>query len=134
MVIDTSAIVAILQDEPERALFIEAIEAADGRAMSTATFVEASLVIDARFGLEGVRDLDLFIEKAGIELVPVDHEHAREARRAYSRFGRGRHPAGLNVGDCFAYALAIVANEPLLFKGDDFGRTDVLPARGGGDR
>lgn len=127
MVIDTSALLAILLDEPERRTFNEAFEAADSRVMSAATFVEISIVIESRFGAEGLRDLDLFLERAGIELVPVDIEHAYLARRAFSRFGKGRHPAGLNYGDCFAYALAMIREEPLLYKGDDFGQTDITP-------
>lgn len=125
MVIDTSALVTILQGEPERRQFIEAIEAADTRLMSVATFVEISIVIEARHGAEGVRDLDHFINRAGIELVAVDAEQGVTARGAFGRFGKGRHPAGLNYGDCFAYALAILRGEPLLFKGGDFGHTDV---------
>ncbi|HEY0511974.1 MAG TPA: type II toxin-antitoxin system VapC family toxin [Thermoanaerobaculia bacterium] len=128
MVVDTSALLAILLDEPERRTFNEAIEAAESRRMSAATFVEVSIVIESRFGAEGVRDLDLFIERAGIGLTPVDAEQAQMARRAYSQFGKGRHRAGLNYGDCFAYALAMVLGEPLLYKGDDFGRTDVVPS------
>jgi ribonuclease VapC len=125
MVIDTSALVAILQREPERRAFIEAIEAADARLMSVATFVEISIVIEARHGSEGLRDLDHFISRAGIELVSVDTEHGEVARTAFSRFGKGRHRAGLNCGDCFSYALAIVTEEPLLVKGDDLVHTDV---------
>lgn len=125
MVIDTSALLAILLDEPERRSFNEAIAAASSRVMSTATFVEASIVLESRFGAEGVRDLDLFVERAGIELAAVDEDQARMARRAFSRFGKGRHPAGLNYGDCFAYALATVLGEPLLYKGNDFSQTDV---------
>ena len=127
MVIDTSALLAVLQDEPERSRFNEAIEAADSRMMSTATFVEVSIVIESRYGGEGLRDLDLFIDRAGIELVALDVEQAKVARQAYSRFGKGRHAAGLNYGDCFAYALANVLGQPLLYKGDDFPRTDVTP-------
>ena len=126
MVIDTSALLAILQNEPERRAFNEAIEAADTRAVSVATFVEASIVIEARYGAEGVRDLDLFIERAGIELVEVSVVEGRAARRAYARYGKGHHAAGLNFGDCFAYALATERGEPLLFKGTDFSKTDVL--------
>ena len=126
MVVHTSALLAILQDEPERRAFNEAIEASDVRVMSVANFVETSIVIEARYGADGVRDLDLFIERAGIELVEVTVAHAQEARRAFSRFGKGRHAAGLNFGDCFAYALAVERDEPLLFKGDDFARTDVF--------
>lgn len=125
MVVDTSALVAILSDEPERRAFIEAIEAADVRLMSAATFVEASIVVEARYGPEGLRLFDLFVERAGIDLVDLDEEQAREARRAFSTYGKDRHPAGLNFGDCFAYALAIGFGEPLLFKGQDFSQTDV---------
>jgi ribonuclease VapC len=125
MVIDTSALLAILQDEPERRAFNEALEAADSRVMSVASFVETSIVIEVRYGAEGLRDLDLFLDRAGIELALVDVEQAREARLAFSRFGKGRHPAGLNYGDCFAYALAKVRREPLLFKGADFSQTDA---------
>lgn len=127
MVIDTSAILAILLDEPERRQFNEAIEAAESRVMSAAIFVEASIVIETRFGAEGLRDLDLFLERAGIEIVAVDSEQAHAARRAYSRFGKGRHRAGLNYGDCFSYALAMVLGEPLLYKGEDFRLTEITP-------
>lgn len=125
MVINTSALMAILADEPERPAFVAAIEAADTRLISVATLVEISIVLETRHGAEGPRQLDLFIDRAGIEIVPVDVQQAREARRAFSRFGKGRHAAGLNFGDCFAYALAITTGEPLLFKGGDFSRTDV---------
>jgi len=128
MVIDTSALLAIIQDEPERRRFNEAIEAASSRVMSVASFVEISIVVESRYGAAGLRDLDLFVDRAGIELVPVDVEQGKMARRAFSRFGKGRHPAGLNYGDCFAYALATHRGEPLLFKGDDFSRTDVAPS------
>jgi ribonuclease VapC len=127
VIIDTSALVAILQDEPERHAFTEAIESAETRRVSAATFVECSIVIDARYGAEGLRALDRLIDIAGIETVPVDERQARAAREAYFRFGKGRHQAGLNFGDCFAYALAVVLGEPLLFKGGDFALTDVVP-------
>ena len=126
MVIDTSALLAILQDEPERRAFNEAIEAADTRTMSMANFVEASIVIESRYGAEGIRDLDLFIERAAIELVDVTLAQGHAARRAFARYGKGRHPAGLNFGDCFAYALATDRGEPLLFTGGDFDQTDVF--------
>ncbi|MDE0371990.1 MAG: type II toxin-antitoxin system VapC family toxin [Rhodospirillales bacterium] len=125
MVIDTSALVAILQDEPERGAFNEAIEAADRRSMSVVSFVEASTILETRFGPDGVRALDLVIAKADIELVPVDAEQAHAARTAFRAYGKRRHPAGLNLGDCFAYALARTLGEPLLFKGSDFSLTDV---------
>ena len=125
MVIDTSALVAILQDEPERSAFNQVIEAADTLTLSVASFLEASIVIESRRGPDGVRDLDLLIAKAGIELVPVDADQAYIARTAFRTYGKGRHRAGLNFGDCFAYALARTSGEPLLFKGSDFPLTDI---------
>ncbi|MGH8208539.1 MAG: type II toxin-antitoxin system VapC family toxin [Steroidobacteraceae bacterium] len=125
MVLDTSVILAILQDEPERRKFNEAIEAAESRSLSTASFVECSMILESRYGADGVRDLDLFIAKAQVTLVPVDAEQADLARRAFRRYGKGRHPAGLNFGDCFSYALAQALDEPLLCKGNDFPQTDV---------
>lgn len=134
MVIDTSAILAILQDEPERRAFNEAIEAAATRSISVANWFEVSMVIETRNGAEGVRDLDIFFDRAAIGIVPVDLEQGKAARRAFSRFGKGRHPAGLNYGDCFAYALATQLGEPLLFKGDDFGKTDITAASASSSR
>ena len=125
MVVDTSALLAILQDEPERRAFNERLESSDVRLLSVASFVETSSVLEARHGAEGVRDLDLFLERAAIELVGVTPAHGRIARRAYAAYGKGRHQAGLNFGDCFAYALAVERSEPLLFKGEDFTHTDV---------
>ena len=125
MVIDTSAVLAILQREPERRTYLEAIEAADTLRMSVASYVEGSIVIESRYGPEGLRDFDRLISRAGIELVPVDEEQGQLARSAFSRFGKGRHRAGLNYGDCFSYAAAISLGEPLLCKGDDFIHTDV---------
>jgi ribonuclease VapC len=133
MVIDPSALLAILLDEPERPVFNQMIEGADTRWMSTATFVETSIVIEARHGSDGLRDLDLLLERADIKLIPVDGEQARAARHAWSQFGKGRHQAALNYGDCFSYALARTSDQPLLFKGDDFGRTDVIVAEPGAD-
>jgi ribonuclease VapC len=128
MVIDTSALLAILLDEPERAAFVRAIERDPVRTMSVATFVECSLVLDARFGPEGVRDLDLLVARAQVSLVPVDVDQAYVARQAFRRYGKGRHAAALNYGDCFAYALSRTLAEPLLFKGGDFALTDVEAA------
>jgi ribonuclease VapC len=125
MVIDTSALVAILQRETGTRDFLEAIEAAASTRMSVASFVETSIVIESKYGVEGLRDLDRFIARAGIELIPVDSEQGQLARSAFSRFGKGRHRAGLNYGDCFSYAAAISSGEPLLCKGDDFIHTDV---------
>jgi ribonuclease VapC len=125
MVVDTSAILAILQGEPERRNFIQAVESADVVRISVASFVEISIVIESRYGAEGLRDLDRFISRASIELVSVDQQQGLLARSAFSRFGKGRHRAGLNYGDCFAYAAAIHLGEPLLCKGDEFIHTDV---------
>lgn len=125
MVIDTSAIMAILQDEPEQELFVKAIDSMDSRAMSAVTLVEASMLTLSRRGDEGTRALDLFLAKAQIDIYPVDTEQAYLARRAFREFGKGRHPAKLNFGDCFSYALAQTLGEPLLFKGSDFTKTDV---------
>jgi len=125
MVLDTSALLAILRDEPERPAFNQAIEAAEARVLSVANYVEVSIVLEARHGAEGLRELDRFIERAGIERVGVDVAQAKLARDAFSRFGKGRHPAALNYGDCFAYALARTLEQPLLFKGDDFSKTDL---------
>jgi len=94
--------------------------------MSVANFVETSIVIEARFGYDGVRDLDLFLSTANIKLVSVDIDQARVARNAFRQFGKGRHPAKLNYGDCFSYALAKITDLPLLFKGNDFSKTDIL--------
>jgi ribonuclease VapC len=125
MVIDTSAIMAILQDEPERRRFSEALESSDIRSLSAASFVETSMIVESRYGSDGVRDLDLLLSKAAIILEPVDAEQAHLARQGFRQYGKGRHPAGLNFGDCFSYALARFAAEPLLFKGKDFSLTDV---------
>lgn len=125
MVIDTSAIVAILFDEPERRKLTEAVEADPKRLLSASNLLECALVVEARHGDAGGRELDLLLHRAAIETVSVTAEHAELARRAWRRYGRGKHPAGLNFGDCFAYALAASAAEPLLYLGDDFSRTDI---------
>jgi ribonuclease VapC len=125
MMVETSALLAIFQRESERRSFIEAIEFADLVRMSVASFVETSIVIESRYGTEGLHELDRFISRANIKLIPVDQEQAQLARSAFSRFGKGRHRAGLNYGDCFSYAAAISLGEPLLCKGDDFIHTDV---------
>ena len=128
MVIDTSALVAMLTDEPEAARFEAAVAADPVRMMSTASYLEAAIVIEARFGEPGGRELDLWLHRAGVELVAVGADQAETARTAYRRFGKGRHRAGLNFGDCFAYALAKIGGQPLLYKGDDFARTDIVAA------
>ncbi len=125
MVLDTSALLALLLDEPEAEAYRVALEEDDTRLVSAATLLEAAIVIETRTGDAGGRELDLLLHKAGIAVVAVDADQIAEARRAYRRFGRGRHVAGLNFGDVFAYALARSAGEPLLFKGEDFSKTDV---------
>jgi Uncharacterized protein conserved in bacteria len=128
MVIDTSALVAILADEPEREAFVVAIERDEVRLLSAASFLEAGIVIRTRYGSSGLIDLERLLQVAAVEVLPVDAEQARIALKAFEQYGKGRHPAALNYGDCFAYALAIASSEPLLFKGDDFSRTDVRVA------
>ena len=125
MVLDTSALVALLLDEPEAEDFRAAVEEDTTRLVSAATLLETALIIESRKGEPGGRELDALIQKADIVVVAVDAEHVSEARKAYRRFGKGRHTAGLNFGDVFAYALARTSGEPLLFKGDDFAKTDI---------
>jgi ribonuclease VapC len=128
MVIDSSAVLAILQNEPERHAFNEAIASANQRSLSAASLVELSIVIGARYGADGQADLDLFLNIAEIEIVSVNRGQAELARVAFAQFGKGRHRAGLNFGDCFSYALAKWFGQPLLFKGDDFLHTDLAAA------
>lgn len=125
MVIDTSALIAMLTDESEAAAFERAVQDDPVRLMSTASYLEAAIVIETRFGEPGGRELDLWLHRAGVDLVAVDADQAEAARVGYRRYGKGRHRAGLNYGDCFAYALARISGQPLLFKGDDFAHTDV---------
>ena len=129
MVLDTSALVAMLLAEPERDAYIALLTSDDDPLVSAATLFEASIVMHAKTGAAGVRDLDELLITAGVRCVAVDEEQARLGRDAFARYGKGRAPAGLNFGDCFAYALAQAANRPLLFKGDDFSKRDVIPAR-----
>ena len=128
MVIDSSAIIAVLLDEANAGPIAQAIEASSQRLLSAANLLEASIAIESRKGEAGGRELDLLLYRAAIEIVAVDQDQAEIARIAWRRFGKGRHPAGLNFGDCFSYALAKSLDESLLFKGDDFSRTDVEPA------
>ena len=128
MVVDSSAVLAILFNEPERDSFSDALAAAGVRLMSCVNALEAAVVVSSRKGPYGSRELDLLLHRGEFELVPFTADHLRLARDAYERFGKGRHAAGLNLGDCCAYALARHAGEPLLFKGDDFPLTDVVPA------
>jgi ribonuclease VapC len=128
MVLDTSALLVILLDEPESPAYRQAIEEDRTRLLSAASLLEAALVVETRFGEPGGRELDLLLHKAGVQVVAVDRDQAELGREAYRRFGKGRHPAGLNFGDCFPYALSVVSGEPLLYKGGDFSLTDVTPA------
>jgi ribonuclease VapC len=125
MVIDTSALVAMLNNEPEAERFETAVEADHVRLMSTASYLETAIVIETRLGEPGGRELDLWLHRAAVDLVGVDSDHADAARVAYRMYGKGQHRAGLNYGDCFSYALAKVSGQPLLFKGDDFALTDI---------
>ena len=125
MVVDTSALVAVLLGEPERDRFIELLADAEDPLISAATLLETSIVMLAKTGAEGVSDLDELLAAAAVRCVAVDAAQAHLAREAFARFGKGRARAGLNYGDCFAYALARSTARPLLFKGDDFIHTDA---------
>jgi ribonuclease VapC len=128
MILDTSALLAILLRELEAADFARAMEGSKVVRMSVASYLEAAIYVD-RNGDEVRRAmLDTFLEEFAIKLEPVSVEQARIARQAFQLFGKRRHAAGLNYGDCFTYALAKTAREPLLFKGQDFDKTDIVPA------
>ncbi|MFH1474748.1 MAG: type II toxin-antitoxin system VapC family toxin [Chloroflexota bacterium] len=129
MIIDTSALIAILRDKPEARQYAEAIESATERRISAATYVELAAVIDGGRDPVASRLVDRLLKEAHITIEPVTEAQARIAREAYRDFGRGSgHAAGLNFGDCFAYALAKATGESLLFKGDDFSQTDIVVA------
>ena len=128
IVIDSSALVAILRDEPEQRIFIDTIVDFGGPCISTATYVETAMVVELRWGPAGARQMDMLIDDVGIAMVPFDQAQAKAAREAFRRYGKGRHRAALNLGDCFAYALAKTLDSPLLFKGDDFALTDIKRA------
>jgi ribonuclease VapC len=127
MVVDTSALLAIFLAEPERRQFLGAITQDDKRYISAANVLETGIVLEARRGESAGREFDLFLHLAKLEVVPVDLDQVETARVAWRKYGKGRHPAGLNFGDCFAYALAKVMDQPILFKGDDFTHTDIFP-------
>lgn len=128
MVVDTSALLAILQGEPESDTFQRAISAASERCISAVSVLETGLVFTRRRGERGMREMEDFIDAAGLTIVPLDARQAALGTAAFLRFGKGCHPAALNFGDCAAYALARSRDQPLLFKGEDFGRTDVVAA------
>lgn len=125
MVIDSSALIAILEAEQEAELFAETIKMDSIRLISAFSVVETTIVIESRRGEEGVKELGLLLQKATVEIISVTAEHAATACEAYHNYGKGRHPAKLNFGDCFSYAAAKLNSEPLLFKGYDFSKTDI---------
>lgn len=127
MVVDTSALIAILFDEPEKSVFASAIDGAANPKVSAVTRVEAMMVYLGRRQSDPADIVDL-VDILGLKTIDVDRVQADRALDAFTRYGKGRHPARLNLGDCFAYALAATLNEPLLFKGDDFLKTDIVPA------
>lgn len=130
MIVDTSVLVAIHEGEPDARQFLDLLLETPALRISAGSLLEAYLVLDSRQPLRTSRRFDRLIGDLGLEVVPVDEEQVAAARAAYRDYGRGSgHPAGLNFGDCFAYALATVTGEPLLFKGEDFTHTDVTPAR-----
>lgn len=125
MILDTSALAAIFFGEPEAAAYTQMIHDADRSLISAVNFVELFMVIEGQIGIGAVQQADLFFRRARIEIAPVTADQAFIARQAFRDFGKGRHKAGLNLGDCFAYALAKTTGEPLLFKGADFRKTDL---------
>jgi ribonuclease VapC len=128
VIIDTSAMVAILYREPEATSFIQCIHDADSCRISVATWLELAMVVESQLGPDGMRQTEAFFRRAGITIEPVTVAHGELARQAFLDFGKGRHKAGLNYGDCFSYALAKATGEPLLFKGNDFALTDIEAA------
>ena len=128
MILDTSALVAILYREPEAVSFATIIHDADICRISVANHVELAMVIESQLGPDAMRQAEAFFRRAGVTVEPVTIDHGELARQAFLDFGKGRHKAGLNFGDCFAYALAKATGEPLLFKGGDFGLTDIEAA------
>lgn len=125
MVLDTSAVIAILQNEQQADALATVLASADTIRISAASIVEAGIIMLARFGDSGEAEIDQFVHRLGMTVVPVTPEQADLARSAYRRFGKGQNPAGLNFGDCFSYALAASLHEPLLFVGNDFSKTDL---------
>jgi ribonuclease VapC len=125
MIIDTSALLAVFLGEPERRRFLQSIIDAATRRISAANVLETGIVLEARRGEAAGREFDLFLHQANVDIVSVDAEQVDMARVAWRKYGKGRHPAALNFGDCFAYALAKAAGEPLLAKGTDFAQTDI---------
>jgi ribonuclease VapC len=128
VILDTSALIAIALDEPEREMLVAKINAADSVAVGAPTLVEAGIVLSARTGQDASAVLLELLAAADAVVIDFGQRHRRAAVAAWGRFGKGRHPAGLNFGDCFTYATALIAGEPLLAKGDDFTLTDITLA------
>lgn len=129
MIVDTSVVICLLREEPDHHRFVQALAASDGEiAMSAANYLETAIVVDANDSPALSERFDAVLDFWRIAVIPVTRDQASLARLAYRQFGKGRHPAALNLGDCFAYALARETGRPLLFKGEDFARTDVTPA------
>jgi len=129
MIVDTSALIALLNSEPEAARIEAALLSARHVFLSAASLVEAGIVAERLTPAFGGKDLDLLLDRIGVEVISVTREHAELARTAYRQFGKGKHPAALNYGDCFSYALARSLGEPLLYVGNDFGKTDIEVAQ-----
>ena len=125
IVVDTSAAMAILVDEPAGSALAAVLTAEDDAVMSAASLVELGMVLEGRIGAVAGQKIDQFVRDMGIEIVPVDRPGAERSLEGWRRFGKGRHPAGLNLGDCFTYGLAATLGHPILCTGDDFARTDV---------
>jgi ribonuclease VapC len=130
VIVDSSALLSVVFGEPNFEVFAEAIDEAGACKISAATYVEVMIVAESRGSDRAVRHAELLIRDGGIAIEPVTAEQAFLAMRGFSRYGKGRHTAGLNFGDCFSYALAKALDEPLLFKGEDFRKTDLRPAIG----
>jgi ribonuclease VapC len=128
VILDTSALIAILYGEPERADFARLIHDAESCRVSAVSFVELSMVVESQLGPEAGRQVDTLFRRTGIVIEPVTVEHGYLARQAFLDYGKGRHKAGLNFGDCFSYALSKATGEPLLSKGRDFSQTDIKSA------
>jgi ribonuclease VapC len=128
MIVDTSALIAIFFEESEAAGFSRIILEAPQCRISVANFLELCMVVERQMGADGGRQIDVFLRRAGIVIEPITVEQGHVARQAFLDFGKGRHPAALNFGDCFAYALAKTTGEALLFKGRDFSQTDIVAA------
>ena len=128
MILDSSSLIAILAGEPDSELYVQAISRAPRCRISAGSFIELSIVLESQFPMEVQQQCEALFRRVGIEIEPVTAGQAHLARQAFHDFGKGRHPAGLNFGDCFAYALAKDKGETLLFKGNDFKRTDIVSA------